>query len=120
MLDVVTNNELIINSIDLVDIINKFREIEELGKIEHCDVIRYINEEIEDLKYSKLNYNNLFFKDEDGGYLLTMSGVIEILLKVTISSRHYVLEYMKVLESDFRILQAQQYIREQERLRNQQ
>ena len=120
MLDVVTNNELIINSIDLVDIINKFREIEELDKIEHCDVIRYIDEEIEDLKYSKLNYNNLFFKDEDGSYFLTKSGVIEILLKVTISSRHYVLEYMKVLESDFRILQAQQYIREQERLRNQQ
>ena len=109
-----------ITSVDLMEIINLFREAEKLSKIEHCDVIRYIDEEIEDLKYSKLNYNNLFFKDEDGSYFLTKSGVIEILLKVTISSRHYVLEYMKVLESDFRILQAQQYIREQERLRNQQ
>ena len=33
MLDIITNNELIVNSIDLVDIINKFREIEELGEL---------------------------------------------------------------------------------------
>ena len=110
-----------ITSVDLMEIINLFREAEKLSKINHDDVIKHIEEEIEALECCELDYDNLFLKKEDGSYLITKNGVMQILSgSESVLARYHVLEYITALEKEFRILQAQQHIREQERLKKQQ
>ena len=126
-MDILLDRKLRMTSLELVEVINKFREMENLSSdkrrssaIEHKSVMRKIREEAKVLQSLNL-YNETDFalssymntqNKEQACYLLSRDGVIQMCAKESPLVRYKLIEYMNLLEKELGELSDSQRYRQ--------
>ena len=122
LMTLTNDKELRITSVDLVDIINDFRELEsnktnkEYIKLQHKDFIRKIRKEIEVLESLNLNGERNFSptsyidsqNKEQPCYSLNRDGMLQMLNSESTLVRYKTIEYINDLEEENRKLKEGQ------------
>lgn len=125
LLNLADNKELKITSVDLVDIINQFRQLEsqatkkEYKELAHYDFYKKINKEIEilnslgigDGNISESSYTNSQNKEQPC-YELTRDGMLQMLNSESALVRYKTIEYINKLEDNIKTVSANNDIKE--------
>lgn len=100
--------QLTIKSIELVEIINQFREVEGRAELQHRDFMKKIRKELETLKSLGLggegNFSPTYYDDKQGKqrecFELTRDGMLQMLNSESALVRYKTIEYINKLEEE--------------------
>lgn len=110
-LSILENKELAIKSIELVEIINQFRTLEDgKSELQHKTLMEKIRKEINVLKSLDLSYEQNFlpveYIDAKGEkrpcFELTRDGMLQMLNSESVLVRYKTIEYINKLENEFK------------------
>lgn len=111
LVNITLNTDKTINSVDLVEIINNFREVEgNRAELRHDNFIAKIEKEIETLESvgisSDLNFKVANYKDKQGKerpcYKLNRDGMLQMLNSESTLVRYKTVEYINTLEQQIK------------------